>query len=397
MDTLQRREALPAVRGRADPLEVHAVLRDGARLVHDHDVDLAGDRDPLWGEALHLAVLVHARGGDALAEGQGDGHVRVQGLGEDAEPGEDGDDPMPLVLDHADAEEDADVEEHEGVHRQHLVGEPELDRRGEEHHADERALRGAGPGGEGDAEGLPVRRAGALDDLRAREDAVLLVLLGVQVPLERGVHLEALHRHGLAGEHALVHHGAALHDQHVAAHDTFVDQQHVAGEHLAGAHLAPDALALDLDLDLRPGEFLDLELVRADDQEALGDAGEHHEDEPDGGDVPGRVEHVHPDAGELEAVDGAEELDREAAEDARHLHVDHVLAHERAVAQPRRGEPAGLDARRRAARGEARLHALGQEAPVGRGPDIADARVLEVARALVTGRLHVEEDAVSGV
>ena len=32
-----------------------------------------------------------------------------------------------------------------------------------------------------------------------------LVLLGVQVPLERVVHLEALHRHGLAGEHALVH------------------------------------------------------------------------------------------------------------------------------------------------------------------------------------------------
>ena len=100
-------------------------------------------------------------------------HVRVQGLGEDAEPGEDGDDPVPLVLDHADAEENADVEEHEGVHRQHLVGEPELDRRGEEHHADERALRGAGPGGERDAEGLPIRRAGALDDLRAREDAVL--------------------------------------------------------------------------------------------------------------------------------------------------------------------------------------------------------------------------------
>ena len=32
-----------------------------------------------------------------------------------------------------------------------------------------------------------------------------------------------------------------------------------------------------------------------------------------------------PDAGELEAVDGAEELDREAAEDARHLHVDRIV------------------------------------------------------------------------
>mmetsp|Transcript_33703 Transcript_33703/g.89490 ORF Transcript_33703/g.89490 Transcript_33703/m.89490 type:complete len:403 (-) Transcript_33703:238-1446(-) len=249
--------------------EVHAVLRDGARLVKHHHVHFACDGYPRRAEAGHAAVGPQPRRGDAVGQREGHRHVGLQGLREDAEAGEDAHDPMPLVLEHQDAEQGAGEHDHDHVDLGQLLSELERGRRREQNHSHERALRCPGARANRDADGsagharvlrLP---AGALQHRGPRvQEAPLQGARGLEcVVLVALVHREALHRHGLACEHALVDDRAALQHGDVARHDAWLDREDVPGNQLVGAHVLPDCVPEHERGGLGPGHALDLELA----------------------------------------------------------------------------------------------------------------------------------------
>mmetsp|Transcript_106070 Transcript_106070/g.306808 ORF Transcript_106070/g.306808 Transcript_106070/m.306808 type:complete len:394 (-) Transcript_106070:1256-2437(-) len=188
---------------RNDAAEVHAVLRDGPRLVEHHGGDLPGDRDAAWLQATDLMLRLQALGRHGLPHDHAHRKHRAQAHRHRVEQQQVGGDPR-VQLDQrrqVDHHEEDHVDANEPVYLRQLVVVPESHARGEQDHPHELAPRGEGPDGLRDHHGLALVRPRGLQASRAGVGDVLLCDAGVA----RVLHGHLLDGHRLACEHGLVH------------------------------------------------------------------------------------------------------------------------------------------------------------------------------------------------